>query len=163
MKKLSSLLIAAAAAASPVWAETDATAAAAAKEAGAVVTPSGLVYKSLKDGTGASPAVQGSNEDRVANWFNKSAFSIAPAYTFGNLSRNITYRGPGQANIDASIFKSFTVLEKYRGEFRAEALNLFNHPLFNNPNTNFSSASFGQITTQGNLPRSLQLGLRFSF
>ncbi len=28
----------------------------AAKEAGAVVTPSGLVYRSLKDGTGASPA-----------------------------------------------------------------------------------------------------------
>ncbi|WP_394787900.1 FKBP-type peptidyl-prolyl cis-trans isomerase [Rhodoferax sp.] len=42
-------------ASSATWAETtDATAAA--KEAGAVVTPSGLVYRSLKDGTGASPA-----------------------------------------------------------------------------------------------------------
>ena len=30
--------------------------AAAAKEEGAVVTPTGLVYRSLKDGTGASPA-----------------------------------------------------------------------------------------------------------
>jgi FKBP-type peptidyl-prolyl cis-trans isomerase FkpA len=37
-----------------LWA-ADAVAAAAAKEAGAVVTPSGLVYRSLKDGTGASP------------------------------------------------------------------------------------------------------------
>jgi FKBP-type peptidyl-prolyl cis-trans isomerase FkpA len=37
------------------WAQSDA-AAAAAKEAGASVTPSGLVYRSLKDGTGASPA-----------------------------------------------------------------------------------------------------------
>ena len=36
------------------WA-ADAVAAAAAKEAGAVVTASGLVYRSLKDGTGASP------------------------------------------------------------------------------------------------------------
>ena len=36
------------------WA-ADAVAAAAAKEAGAVVTSSGLVYRSLKDGTGASP------------------------------------------------------------------------------------------------------------
>ena len=36
------------------WA-TDATLDAAAKEAGAVVTTSGLVYKSLKDGSGASP------------------------------------------------------------------------------------------------------------
>ena len=37
------------------WAQ-DAVTAAAAKETGAVVTASGLVYLSLKDGTGASPA-----------------------------------------------------------------------------------------------------------
>lgn len=37
------------------WA-ADAVAAAAAKEDGAVVTPSGLVYRSLKDGNGASPS-----------------------------------------------------------------------------------------------------------
>ena len=37
-----------------LWAQ-DATTAAAAKEPGAVVTASGLVYRSLKDGTGASP------------------------------------------------------------------------------------------------------------
>ena len=42
------------AALSSTWA-ADAVAAAAAKEAGAVVTASGLVYRSLKDGTGASP------------------------------------------------------------------------------------------------------------
>ncbi len=42
------------AAMSASWA-ADAVAAAAAKEAGAVVTASGLVYRSLKDGTGASP------------------------------------------------------------------------------------------------------------
>ena len=38
-----------------VSAQTDLLAAAA-KEKGATVTPSGLVYRSLKDGTGASPA-----------------------------------------------------------------------------------------------------------
>ena len=38
-----------------LWAQ-DAVTAAAAKEAGAVVTPSGLVYRALKDGTGASPS-----------------------------------------------------------------------------------------------------------
>ncbi|MFI5448032.1 FKBP-type peptidyl-prolyl cis-trans isomerase [Polaromonas sp. UC242_47] len=37
------------------WAQTDA-AALAAKEAGASVSPSGLVYRSLKEGSGASPA-----------------------------------------------------------------------------------------------------------
>ena len=40
---------------SSLWAQ-DAVAAASAKEAGAVVTPSGLVYRALKDGTGASPS-----------------------------------------------------------------------------------------------------------
>ncbi len=52
MKNLMALLIAAAAL--PAWAQTDA-AAKAAKEPGAVVTPSGLVFKSIKDGSGASP------------------------------------------------------------------------------------------------------------
>jgi FKBP-type peptidyl-prolyl cis-trans isomerase FkpA len=38
------------------WAQADASAAAAAKEPGASVSASGLVYRSLKDGSGASPA-----------------------------------------------------------------------------------------------------------
>ena len=42
--------------ATPSWAQTDSVLAAAAKEAGALVTKSGLVYRSLKDGTGNSPA-----------------------------------------------------------------------------------------------------------
>ena len=37
-------------------AQTDAALAAAGKEAGAKITASGLVYRSMKDGTGASPA-----------------------------------------------------------------------------------------------------------
>lgn len=40
---------------SSLWAQ-DTVAAASAKEAGAVVTPSGLVYRALKDGTGPSPS-----------------------------------------------------------------------------------------------------------
>ncbi len=38
------------------WAQSDAALTAAAKEASATVTKSGLVYRSLKDGTGVSPA-----------------------------------------------------------------------------------------------------------
>lgn len=47
--------LAAALAALPTAWAADAVTAAAAKEAGAVVTASGLVYRSLKDGNGASP------------------------------------------------------------------------------------------------------------
>jgi FKBP-type peptidyl-prolyl cis-trans isomerase FkpA len=42
--------------ASMAHADDTAAIAAAAKEAGAAVSPSGLVYRSLKDGTGASPS-----------------------------------------------------------------------------------------------------------
>ena len=52
--KLLSLMLLFAATASPARAQGDVPANAA-KEAGAVVTPSGLVYKSIKDGSGASP------------------------------------------------------------------------------------------------------------
>ena len=42
-------------ASSSAWAQPDAAAAAAAKEKGAIVTSSGLVYLSLKEGSGPSP------------------------------------------------------------------------------------------------------------
>ncbi|HEV3197048.1 MAG TPA: hypothetical protein VGZ73_04050, partial [Bryobacteraceae bacterium] len=113
--------------------------------------------------TGVSPVLSGGPEERLNQYINPSAFSLAPAFAFGNLSRNIGYRGPGQANFDLSLFKTFTVHERFKAEFRAEALNAFNTPLFANPNTLFGSSNFGKLVYQTNTPRELQLGLRFKF
>ena len=113
--------------------------------------------------TGVSPAMSGSPESLQNGYINPAAFSIAPAYTFGNLSRDISYRGPGEGNWDISLFKDFTVRERFKGQFRAEALNAFNTPLFANPNTNLSSAQFGKVVYQTNTPREVQLGVRVSF
>jgi hypothetical protein len=61
------------------------------------------------------------------------------------------------------LFKNFKIKERLTGQFRLEALNTFNSPIFANPNTQYGTTSFGKITYQSNLPRQLQLGVRFFF
>ena len=113
--------------------------------------------------TGADPATAGSLENRLTSYISPAAFSIAPVFTFGNMSRTIPMRGPGQSNFDLSLFKTVRIRERVSLQFRAEALNAFNTPLFRNPNTAFGSGSFGAITSQANFPRLLQLGGRIAF
>lgn len=119
--------------------------------------------------TGVSPETSGRPQDRIGldrdstRYINDAAFGPAAEGTFGNVSRTLGMRGPGTHNWDISVFKTFTVLEKYRAQFRAEAINAFNTPLFNSPNTTFGSGAFGQISQQANFPRMYQLGLRFFF
>jgi hypothetical protein len=116
--------------------------------------------------TGTSPETSGSLESRLTNYINPAAFSLAPQYTFGNLSRTITQRGPGIANIDFSMFKTFSqemLHTTMRAQFRCEVFNLTNTPQFYGPNTTFGSSTFGQITTQANFPRVFQLGVRFYY
>jgi hypothetical protein len=113
--------------------------------------------------TGTSPVTSGSLEDRLGNYINGAAFSTAAAGTFGNISRTIDMRGPGQVNWDMSVFKNFSIKEKFKAQFRTEALNAMNTPLFYGPNVSFGSSSFGKITSQANFSRQLQLALRFSF
>ena len=121
--------------------------------------------------TGVSPTGSGSPESRLYNYINPQAFSLAPQYTFGNVSRTIPNYGPGLANWDLSLFKTFSVKERFHGQFRAEALNAFNTPNFNQPIMQFNGVksdgtavgNFGRIQSQANLPRELQLGIRLYF
>ena len=113
--------------------------------------------------TGVSPITSGSTDYRIDGWLNPAAFSAAPEFTFGNTSRFIDARGPGLFNWDLSLFKTFAVRERFKAQFRAEALNATNTVYFGNPTTNINSSSFGVITSQINNPRLLQLGLRFTY
>jgi hypothetical protein len=115
------------------------------------------------DATGIASGTSGSVEARIYDYINPAAFTNAPEGTFGNIGRTIPLRGPGEKNWDLSVFKIFPITERAKGEFRCEALNAFNSPFFQSPNTNFSSGSFGQINTQANFSRQLQLAIRFSF
>jgi trimeric autotransporter adhesin len=115
--------------------------------------------------TGINPFGGGEKKDWIdANgYLNNAAFSLAPALTFGNVSRTIDTRGLRQTNWDLSLFKTFTIVENFKAQFRAEALNAMNTPMFRSPNTAFGNSAFGRITAQANFSRMYQLGLRLFF
>jgi hypothetical protein len=113
--------------------------------------------------TGVAPATSGSTDSRIGGWLNPAAFSQAPLLAFGDTSRFLNVRGPGLFNWDVSAFKTFSIKERLRAQFRAEALNATNTAYFGTPNTTFTNSSFGLITSQINNPRLLQLGVRVSF
>lgn len=67
-------------------------------------------------------------------WFDTSAFApvVIPAgqpQRFGNAGRN-NVRGPGLFNVDAGLSRTFSATERVKIQFRAEALNVLNHPNF---------------------------------
>lgn len=94
-------------------------------------------------------------------WLNTSVFSLPALYTFGNEPRNAAI-GPGLAEVDASLQKSFALTERIRLQFRAEAYNLTNHPNFNIPNRTAFTANFGKISSAQD-SRQLQLALKLAF
>jgi hypothetical protein len=110
--------------------------------------------------TGTSASVDAPFAKRLDGWINPAAFTVAPQFTYGNVSRVIPLRGPGQVNFDVSIFKTFTLVEGLKAQFRAESLNVTNTPMFYGPNTNVSNNAFGTITSQANYPRLIQIGVR---
>ena len=94
-----------------------------------------------------------------AEWFNTAAFANPATGTFGNIGRN-ALTGPGSWVVNVALTRRFTIRERHLMELRVEAFNLFNDVRFNNPNTTFSSAAFGQITTAGD-PRIMQFALKY--
>src|SRR5207248_10258153 len=71
-------------------------------------------------------------------------------YRFGSTGRN-ALRGPGYWQLNPALFKSFVIKEKVNAEFRTEATNLTNTPIWGNPNA--SSASL-RLNPDGTLNRS---------
>jgi len=85
-------------------------------------------------------------------WFNQSAFSAPPIYTFGNLGRN-TFRSDWTRNFDLSVFREFRLMEHRQLEFRTESFNTFNTPTFAAPTASLSSPTFGQVLSTANRAR----------
>jgi hypothetical protein len=130
-----------------------------------------------------NPCLTGAPETRYGNnglpkYFNTAAFTATPAFTYSTMPRSLGCQGPGYANTDLSVNKTFSVHEKYKIQFRAEALNVTNTPEFANPGLSFNTtqasataaptALTNTSTTgivQGTLGfnRIIQMGGRFTF
>jgi hypothetical protein len=110
-----------------------------------------------------------SKADQLNRWFNTAAFTQNALGTFGSAGRNIL-RGPGFANVDFSVTRSFKIpfgpnAESQALQFRAGFFNIFNilnHANFNNPVNSVSSSTFGRILSAQD-PRIIQFALNFVF
>lgn len=86
----------------------------------------------------------------------------------GNEGRN-TIIGPNFLDTDFSLIKDTKITERIGSEFRVDAFNIFNHPNFGDPNLNFGSKTFGDITSTrfptGDFgsSRQLQFALKITF
>ncbi len=112
------------------------------------------------------PNVSGSKSGpkTLKQYFNTSAFSLPPKYTYGNAGY-YSLRGPSFNQFDFSLFRNFAFKDRYNIQFRAEAYNLFNHPNFANPSAAYGDPNFGQITNTagGYSPREYQFAGTFKF
>ena len=125
--------------------------------------------------------VDGSATDRLNMWFNTACFSVPNAgfvaadpatnpglrWELGNAPRtDPDLRGHGVNNWNLAIAKRTSIGRGVDLTLRAEAFNLFNRVQFGPPNTQVTTAAnstFGQVTTQANQPRLMQLAFRLAF
>ena len=76
--------------------------------------------------------------------------------------------GPGLTTFDTSLFKTVSISERWRLQFRAEAFNIFNHVNFLEPNAvvftgaNISTSA-GVITGTATTSRQVQFALKLMF
>jgi len=87
---------------------------------------------------------------------------------FGSCA-NGTIRGPGESTFDMSLEKIFDLSKAFHLQFRAEAINVFNHPIFQSPDPAYSDgdqfgvayAYGGNTAAEGE--RQIQFALKLSF
>jgi hypothetical protein len=103
--------------------------------------------------------------DWVDNYFvDPNVFQVPAPFTLGDAPRAIgSVRSPSHFTTDLSVGKQFRIREEMNFEFRVEAKNAFNHPVFGAPDTQVGDDTFGAITSTSVGPREVQLGFKFNF
>jgi hypothetical protein len=109
------------------------------------------------------------DERNVNRWFNVDAgFERNSARQLASNIRTFPsrfsgVRADGPKNWDLSLLKNTQLTERAQLQFRAEAINAFNHPQFTAPNTTPSSTAFGTVTGEFAWPRVIQFGMKILF
>jgi len=113
----------------------------------------------------------------VSQWYNPACFvspaslAVGPGYGFGDTPIGFL-RTMRWINMDVSLAKDIRITESKTLQFRAEAFNVFNHMILGAPGTSIapsysngsiSYGSAGVISSIANIPRELQLAMKFSF
>jgi len=119
---------------------------------------------------GADPNAAPAGGRTPTQYFNIANFVAPAALTGGNLGLQ-SQTGPPTRTLDASIFKTFPITERFRVQFRAEAFNVANTPQFNIPDSSLQNSAllggngnFGKITsTQAASERHYQFSLKLLF
>lgn len=98
----------------------------------------------------------------IRQWFRTDAFTFPGNGVLGNASRS-PGRGPGFANVEFSLLKTWRFRERFGLQIRGEFFNLLNRPNFAMPNGQRGNPAFGQISNTVNDARVVQLGLKLTY
>ena len=112
--------------------------------------------------------ISGATVDKT---FDTSGFFVPGDANAHRLANNVRYfplrlpgfRGQPYTETHFSVLKKILFTEKTYVELRGEFINLFNHAQFNNPNLDPTNSNFGKSISMANLPRNVQLGVKFVF
>jgi hypothetical protein len=151
---------------------------------GIVTLTSGLNYNITESGNAANTWAPGGsgynrpdqvgspilNHRSIQEWFNTSAYQFTAPYTFGDTPRN-SLRGESYKNVDLALTRSFPIGESRSLQFRIDAFNVLNHPVFGNPDSNLGDSTFGVVTSSSgpygtgtrSIERQLQFALKLHF
>ena len=100
----------------------------------------------------------------TVKWFNTACYTDAGSYELGNESRTDSkLRADNVKNFDVSLIRTFSIKNKMKFDFSSEFYNIFNRKQFAQPESWTFQSTFGQVTSQANNPRLMQLAMRLSF
>ncbi|MCL5670747.1 MAG: hypothetical protein M1423_05540, partial [Acidobacteria bacterium] len=113
--------------------------------------------------TGVDPTLSPGSRSRL-DWFNKAALAPLPNFTLRNAPWGVsTLRSDAIDNWDTSLTKKIQLKDRLGLQFRWEMFNALNRVQFASPDINPLSSTYGQIFSQANNPRVMQMSLTVFF